>query len=418
MSQPYEPRQARLTDDLNNLSTIAVSAVVALLVTASFVAIVRSQVAANDDEAVPLVLVPPIVAAPLAPEVHPDAGADRLYGQVTTKQGEQLRGYVRWDGHAASWSDVLPATRPGSSALAGLRFGNVERLQPLGARNLELTLKTGQVVRLNAIPRQGRAALSPLTVETDGRVVELPMRDLESVDFLPEPLDRAPSAERLHGTLITRSGLGFTGYIAWDLNELHDSGVLEGSQRRIPFAEIASILRLGAETEGVLVALADGSEAVLAGTPELTGSNRGIAVSDPALGSVVVPWRQFHELRLHRAEAPATYEHFSGGEALTGTVVTTSGENLTGLVRWDMDEESTWQLLDGQLDGIEFHVELSQVSAITKFRYGAMVDLLDGRSFYLSASNDVNWSNEGIEVRADGRVYEVAWKDFEQFRRE
>jgi hypothetical protein len=153
-------------------------------------------------------------------------GSDRLYGYVVTKGGNQLQGYLRWDGCKASWSDVLPATRPGGSALAGVGFGNVERLEPMGARNLELTLKPGQVVRLNAVAQQGRAALSPMTVETDGRVVEVAMRDLESVDFLPEPLDRAPSAERLHGTLITRSGLGFTGYIAWDLNEWDDSGVL------------------------------------------------------------------------------------------------------------------------------------------------------------------------------------------------
>ena len=416
MHEPYEPRHPTFTDDASNLSTIAVSALAALVVTASLVALVRSAGPVHEVEVVPFVRVPAIAVVPLVPVVDVDAGADRLYGHVVTKEGDQLRGYLRWDGHEASWSDVLRATRPGGSALAGVRFGNVERLKPMGARNLELTLKTGQVVRLNAIAQQGRAALSPLTVETDGRVVEVPMHDLESVDFLPEPLDRAPSAERLHGTLITQSGLGFTGYIAWDLDELDDSGVLEGLRRQVPFAEIASIMRFGAE--GVLVALADGSEIVLSGTPELSESNRGIVVSDPALGGVVVPWRQLQELRLHRSEAPATYEHFGGGEALTGTVVTTSGEELTGLVRWDMDEESTWELLDGQLDGIQFHVELSQVSTIEKWRYGAKVALLDGRNFYLAASNDVNWSNRGIEVRSDGRVSKVAWRDFEQFRRE
>ena len=98
--------------------------------------------------------------------------------------------------------------------------------------------------------------------------------------------------------------------------------------------------------------------------------------------------------------------------------MTTSGEELTGLVRWDMDEQTTWELLDGELDGIQFHVEFSQVSAIEKWRYGAKVDLLDGRSFYLSASNDVNWSNKGIEVRSDDRVHVVPWRAFRQFRRE
>jgi hypothetical protein len=83
-----------------------------------------------------------------------------------------------------------------------------------------------------------------------------------------------------------------------------------------------------------------------------------------------------------------------------------------------MDEQSTWELLDGELDGIQFHIELSRVSTIEKFRYGAKVDLLDGRSFYLSASNDVNWSNKGIEVRSADRIYAVPWRAFHQFRRQ
>lgn len=419
MHEPHEQHEAKLNDDLSNLSTIAVCALVALVATASVVALTRSAGPAQDVAVLPSDVAPAIAVVPLVPVipvVDVDAGADRLYGHVVTKGGAQLQGYLRWDGHESSWADVLRATRPGGSALAGVRFGNIRRLQPMGGRDLELTLKTGQVVRLNAVAQQGSAALSPLTVETDGRFVEVPMRDLESVEFLPEPLDRAPSAERLHGTLITRSGLGFTGYIAWDLDQSLESAMLHGPHRQIPFSEITSIVRVG--DQGLLVGLADGSETELSGTPDLAESNRGIVVSDPALGVVVVPWRQFQELRLYRPEKPATYEHFVGGEALAGSVVTTSGETLTGLVRWDMDEQSTWELLDGELDGIQFHIELSRVSTIEKFRYGAKVDLLDGRSFYLSASNDVNWSNKGIEVRSADGIYVVPWRAFHQFRRQ
>jgi len=66
---------------------------------------------------------------------------------------------------------------------------------------------------------------------------------------------------------------------------------------------------------------------------------------------------------------------------------------------------------------VQFHVELSQVASVAKLRYGAKVELLDGRSFYLSASNDVNWSNKGIEVTSDGGIHEVGWRDFVEFRR-
>jgi len=242
MHGPHEPHEPTVSDDATHLSTIALSAIAAVVVTAGLVSLGAHAGPVHEVDEIPLAFT---VETTVVHEVDVDAGADRLYGRVLTKSGDELQGYLRWQGREASWSDVLRTTRPGGSALAGVRFGNVARIEPRGARDLDLTLKSGEVVRLNAIAQRAGAALRPMSIESEGMLAEVPMHDLESVDFLPEPLDLKPIAERIFGTLITRSGLGFTGYIAWDLAELDASALLEGVQGAIPFAEIASIARLG-----------------------------------------------------------------------------------------------------------------------------------------------------------------------------
>ena len=164
------------------------------------------------------------------------------------------------------------------------------------------------------------------------------------------------------------------------------------------------------------MSLRTGEDGIVRGTRDVGASNRGITVSDPSLGVVVVPWSRFRELSFHAPDAPAGYEAFDGGAPLEGTVVTRSGEELSGQIRWDRDEANTWDLLDGQLEEMRFRIELGEVARIRRFRFGAAVDLRDGRSFYLSASQDVNWTNRGIEVHTGGQKLVVAWDDFAELR--
>ena len=76
----------------------------------------------------------------------------------------------------------------------------------------------------------------------------------------------------------------------------------------------------------------------------------------------------------------------------------------------------TWEMLDGQFEGIQFHVEFSQIAWIKKVWNGATVMLLDGRSFYLTASNDLNWYNKGIVVDSGRDQRAITWREFDEFR--
>jgi hypothetical protein len=77
---------------------------------------------------------------------------------------------------------------------------------------------------------------------------------------------------------------------------------------------------------------------VLDGSNDVNSSNRGIQVSDPDLGQVQVEWGAFESIRFQPAPDVGSYGRFDGGHRLRGTVVTESGDRVTGEIRWDNDE--------------------------------------------------------------------------------
>ena len=171
--------------------------------------------------------------------------------------------------------------------------------------------------------------------------------------------------------------------------------------------------------------LVDGGELDLRGTSDVGRRNRGIQISDPGLGMVEVEWREFEILRFHDAGEVIGYDAFDGGHTLVGTVVTQSGEEIDGVIRWDADEAASWELLNGREDDVVFSIEFSQVSRIERRAFGARVTLLDGRTFDLEDSNDVDWDNKGILIAPEGsdddgsdqsRWRVITWDEFKEVR--
>ncbi|HSM60293.1 MAG TPA: hypothetical protein VK849_05825 [Longimicrobiales bacterium] len=92
---------------------------------------------------------------------------------------------------------------------------------------------------------------------------------------------------------------------------------------------------------------------------------------------------------------------------------TGDGELLTGWIRWDNDEEHTWEILDGRDGDVDFDIELGRIASIRRLGpRGSEVTLLDGRTFELEGSNDVDDGNKGIFVTLeDGDTVMVPWWD-------
>jgi hypothetical protein len=219
--------------------------------------------------------------------------------------------------------------------------------------------------------------------------------------------------------LLTRSGLELTGPVAWDLDEVFASDVLDGESvddrvdHEIPFGDIEAIA--WESDRSARVVLRDGRELVLRGTNDVNRDNRGIEVMDPEVGRAIVPWEELDMLTFHgpREDVGSAYAAFGGGRAMQGTVRTEGGEDLVGTIRWDNDEQAGWELLDGRVDGIEIDIEFDRITRIEKREHGVAVTLLDGRVLELEGTNDVDRANQGIFVTdAAGATSLVRWSDF------
>ncbi|QXD15970.1 hypothetical protein GQ464_003195 [Rhodocaloribacter litoris] len=367
---------------------------------------------------------------------------DRLYGTVTTRDGEVFEGLIRWDKNEVSWVDLLDGSkrltgdeRPDRSIRifgiridmgnadqarqSGLRFGHLRSLENTGSDRALLTLRSGKEVELRGGSTDiGHENRGILVEDERAGLVELRWRDLERVDFAPTPRRLTSRfGERLYGTLTTRNGLTFTGYICWDVDEVLTTDELDGRdehrrRRSIPFGDIAEIAR--ESSRSARVRLKNGEVLVLGGTNDVNDDNRDILVLDPGLGQVRIPWNAFDRLRFESPGRGITYMDFPSTGPLYGTLTTRNGDKFTGYIRWDDDETETWEMLNGEADDVGFAIEFGLIREIERrSSRAARVTLRDGRTFELRGSNDVNSDNNGIIVRlASGDVKIIDWPDF------
>lgn len=378
----------------------------------------------------------------------------RVYGKITTEDGDTYEGLIRWDKNEASWVDILNGTKDrddesdfkrrkrsgkdrssirlfgvyvgdnesgfwGSSAASGIRMGHIKMLEPDGDDAVELTLKSGKIVRLSEGSTDIGSNIREIIIEDNGEGdVELSWEDIDKMELLPTPSGaQSNSGERLYGVLTTRGGNQFTGFVCWDMDESLTDDLLEGEtrdrSRKIKFDKIASIERYSASA--CEVTLKAGESVVLRGSNDVDESNRGITVSDPAFGDVTVQWDEFDKVEFKPAPAQVTYDRFDGGKPLHGTVYTEDGESYTGTIKWDDDEENTWELLNGNYRDAEFQIEFGLIKKIEKqSSRSTMVTVSDGRTLRLRGSNDVNEDNKGIRIKVDGGAKEVDvdWDEF------
>ncbi|HSH74699.1 MAG TPA: hypothetical protein VLA09_03265, partial [Longimicrobiales bacterium] len=351
----------------------------------------------------------------------------RLYGRVLTVGGERLEGYLRWDRNETHWADFLDGRKeipwenvweaerldeefrrqrergrrirlPGLilsweeddrddplTADAGIRFGHLASIEVIDERRAVLVLKSGEEAELRGRSTDIGRAFRGLTVEDLERgEVELGWRDFRRVDFMsPPPGAARPSGERLHGSLRTRRGVELTGFVAWDLDEALSTDLLDGEEggrdRRIELGSVATIEPQG--RRGARVTLRSGEEMILTGSNDVNDDNRGIEISDPGLGRAVVSWAELESIVFHPPEGDGpSYEAFDGGSPLRGEVESRTGERLSGRIRWDNDEEHTWEVLDGTWEGVDYDIELRFVRHVEPVgTSAARVTLDDGR---------------------------------------
>jgi hypothetical protein len=382
--------------------------------------------------------------------------SNRIYGKLTTVDGDVFEGLIRWDKNEASWVDFLNGhkersldhrgsrrkryrdrkktikilglkirtSRPeifgGGKAQCGIRFGHITALDVIDDDAVLITLKTGETLEMQSYSSDIGEGIRELVIEdrNEGEI-EFDWEDVERIEFQQaDPGLKSNFGERLYGTVITDRGDEFTGYLCWDIDEMFTEDILDGKhkhrKRKIEFGKIEWIERRNSSSATVM--LKKGDELVLRGTNDVDDSNRGIVISDPNLGSIVIEWDDFERVDFREPPRTISYDDFDGGRRLEGTVYSEDGEAFTGIICWDDDEEYTWELLDGDYHDIEFDIEFTHIKEIKRKGYSSsIVTLWDGRSFRLDDSNDVDDDNKGIFVKTkDGDEVELEWDEFER----
>jgi len=394
---------------------------------------------------------PTVLSAALATPTRamPQEDPGRLWGRVTTVDGAAVEGFLRWDLGQGVTADLLTGLRavteeglevrrelaeadsadrrrsveilgyrvtwkedPERDAMieSGVRFGWIERLRPDG-NEAELDLGSGHTVRLRISGSGlGRGVRRVDIEQADGEKSTVRWGRIREVVLLSPPRGVRSAAARIHGTVTASGGQTFTGWITWDADEAFLDERLDADEGTIPFSRLERIERA---SEGARVTLRSGERRLLTGSNDVDDDNRGIQISDPALGRATVNWEEFVALDLHPAEVGP--EPFTGGGPIRGRVTTESGAVHAGRVLWDLDEGFDWQLLNGYAEGVEVDIEFSRITRIAKAPAGtgAVVTLRDGRTLRLEGSNDVDVSNRGLLVVDEaGERHVVDWAGF------
>ena len=381
----------------------------------------------------------------------------QVYGKIYTYDDEVFEGPIRWDKNEGAWCDVFDGTKflehrdkkrtrhdrdkrdrrikifgvtvytddeydwnwNATSAQSGIQMGHIKSLIPDGDDEVILVLKSGEEVELeNGSTDFGDDVREILIDDIKEGVVELYWDDIDRIDFMQGKGISEEFGKHLYGTVTTRRGDEFTGFIGWDVDEIYDLDILDGSERnrkrKIEFGKIEMIERISSNSAEVT--LKSGKKMRLSDSNDIDSGNRGIAIADQNLGRVNVEWDDFDYIVFTDPPGQPSYDDYDGGKRIRGTVYTADDESFTGDIRWDDDEEYTWEFLDGYDHDIEFDIEFTFIDKIERSSYrSSRVTLKDGREFKLRGSNDIDGDNKGIFIFTDdGDEIIVDWDEFDR----
>jgi hypothetical protein len=371
-----------------------------------------------------------------------------LYGTVETKTGVTHTGILRWGVEEAFWDDLFHSAkveRPyeeyeqapqadedaswwermahtiggnlgvhKQSRVVAIRFGDLKQVRVTGANDAVLTLRDGTEIEVEGYANDVGAAVTVIDAKP-GRV-EVPWKKIDTITFAATPPDADPGSFRLRGTVSTSAG-NFVGFIQWDNEESLSTDRLDGDagddRVSLEMGEIRTIERRDRRSSKVI--LKDGTEMVLSGTNDVDDDIRGIHIEDARFGRVEVGWDEFERVVFDDpGTSGASYADYSPPARLAGTVTLSNGDWRTGDLVFDLDEEWSWEMLDGSSNEIDYTIPFALVASIEPAgRDGSLVRLTNGLSLELEDSHDVDRDNSGVVVipRGDGEPGHVEWAD-------
>ncbi len=379
-----------------------------------------------------------------------------IYGKVTTIDGDQYTGMIRWGTEEVFWFDYFNATKPRNEYIQYLsrremselretsqhwaerwvervfsiddgynsfthtfacQFGDLRSIEVRSRNRVNVILKDGQVIRMDDGSNDVGAKIRVLDEEL-GRV-EVRWERLDRVDFMEVPNNvREKFGEPIFGTVQTRYG-EITGYIQWDHDERLAEDKLDGDTRHddysIPFRNIKSMEKYG---RGVLLFTKSGKELELHSSNDVNRENRGIIVNTIGMGRVDIPWREFEKITFSdpTSDDIIGYDDFKDPQQLSGTVRLVDGSSYSGLIVYDLDETIDIEMLNGEKDDVEYLLPFYTIKKISPKNYFyTQITLRDGEMLLLGKSQDVSDQNTGVIVfESEDNYNYISWEDIEE----
>ncbi len=401
-----------------------------------------------------------LVLSPLTVSAQDDGF---IYGKITTIDGDEYQGALRWGKEEAYWTDMFNAEKEENENLEYLsrdeyeylreskyrghrdndswrhwtkaswwdddwdndrflhrftcQFGELKSIRPRSRDRVDIELQNGTEFILdgdgyNDIGGQIKIA------DSDLGIIDISWSRIESIEFMATPKKLEDKfGEPLYGKVQCEIG-SFTGYIQWDHDERVSSDKLDGDNEdgdlSIAFGKIKSIERIGYSRSEVT--LNSGRKLELRGSNDVNDENRGIIVTIKGLGRIDIPWKEFD--RVDFMDAPnsgKSYSQFKSQNELTASVETTNGDQHSGKLIFDLDEEYDFEVLEGSDDDIEFIIPFRNIASIQPKNYEySEVITKDGEEYFLGESQDVSDRNNGLIVFKGREPIYIPWNKVEK----
>jgi hypothetical protein len=239
----------------------------------------------------------------------PKPTGTRLYGTVQDRWGDRYTGYISWDLDEILTTDTLDGEENGRDR--EIPFGRIHAIEKdLGRSRVFLTDGGEMVLSGSNDVDDGHRGVQ---ISDPGLgMVEVAWDEFAFIRFHEPEVDVGCDAfdggHRLQGTVTTREGEAFTGWILWDADEAYSWEILNGEDRhivyKVEFGNIATIER--DSSRSAQVTLLDGRVLQLEDSNDVNDENKGIFIQVDEEGGgddggwIMVGWDDFQQIRFLR----------------------------------------------------------------------------------------------------------------------
>jgi hypothetical protein len=231
---------------------------------------------------------------------EPENPAERLYGKLTTRRGDEFVGWIEWDRDEVVSTDILDGDE-GRRKNRKIQFGKIKSLERRSSSACLVTLKTGKEMKLSGTNDVNSECRGIRVKDPALGRVDVGWNDLDIVEFMPVPKDKLPKYDsfdgghKIKGTVYTEDGEKYEGEIIWDNDEEYTWEHLNGNFNDldvvVEFANIKLIERHS--RRGAVVTTKAGRNILLKGSNDVNSENNGIIVKLADGDEVEVDWYDF-----------------------------------------------------------------------------------------------------------------------------